>query len=503
MNNMANSCALPIRTHTHSTQSVYSTPIKNTRLEVISYPEIRKLPSMSGLFGTPHSQTTPQSIFISSAVDLRAGSIDAVLLLEGTKVEGEYRGKGNWFPGTVTRAYEGETLLGSRGSAMYDLLYDDGMEERGVEAWYVRLREATVKGDKVTAAAAGGKSDSGPSASAADHQHEQGQGSASALAPAGQKFIGPTSRAPAPTSVAAAASVECTEGRDRDQLKGEKGSSTIDAAAAATGDRASREVTEKRSAGDIKGIAAVAVQKALVFSRHSDTISKGVTEQEGVGVVVPVSMLFDVSDEVLDTTRAISQDLAKRAKKPPSTSAPFPQKVVPCTADVVSPAQVKADSDSQTGKAQAQVVSVAEKQSSSAAWVTKDTFASPSIVREMEEEKGKEKGKEIASEQAALSHRTHNGSTAIVPDEPSRQQAGAAHTAKEPTPREVVVVQSSQHAALDGLQEGSVVEGNYAEGGEWFRGKITKTRADGSFDILYDDGDVEQSVRPALLRRAS
>jgi hypothetical protein len=54
---------------------------------------------------------------------------------------------------------------------------------------------------------------------------------------------------------------------------------------------------------------------------------------------------------------------------------------------------------------------------------------------------------------------------------------------------------------------GDVVEGNYRNGGEWFRGKISKVRpppskrrAQWSWDIEYDDGDAETRVFADRLR---
>lgn len=52
----------------------------------------------------------------------------------------------------------------------------------------------------------------------------------------------------------------------------------------------------------------------------------------------------------------------------------------------------------------------------------------------------------------------------------------------------------------DEIKEGSLIEGNYAQIGEWFTGKITKKRSDGTYDILYDDGDVELGVKQHLVR---
>ena len=55
-------------------------------------------------------------------------------------------------------------------------------------------------------------------------------------------------------------------------------------------------------------------------------------------------------------------------------------------------------------------------------------------------------------------------------------------------------------AVFDEMEVGSRVEGNYADIGEWFTGRISKKWRDGSYDIQYDDGDREVGVRPPLVR---
>jgi hypothetical protein len=55
-------------------------------------------------------------------------------------------------------------------------------------------------------------------------------------------------------------------------------------------------------------------------------------------------------------------------------------------------------------------------------------------------------------------------------------------------------------AVFDDMEVGSRVEGNYADIGEWFTGRISKKWRDGSYDIQYDDGDREVGVRPPLVR---
>lgn len=61
-------------------------------------------------------------------------------------------------------------------------------------------------------------------------------------------------------------------------------------------------------------------------------------------------------------------------------------------------------------------------------------------------------------------------------------------------------VAAAGDAVFDDMEVGSRVEGNYADIGEWFTGRISKKWRDGSYDIQYDDGDREVGVRPPLVR---
>ena len=48
--------------------------------------------------------------------------------------------------------------------------------------------------------------------------------------------------------------------------------------------------------------------------------------------------------------------------------------------------------------------------------------------------------------------------------------------------------------------KGQEVQANYSGEGEWFRGKIAQVNSDGTYDILYDDGESEQGVTEANIR---
>merc|ERR1712100_823697 len=50
------------------------------------------------------------------------------------------------------------------------------------------------------------------------------------------------------------------------------------------------------------------------------------------------------------------------------------------------------------------------------------------------------------------------------------------------------------------LKKGMKVEARFGGRSRWFKGKITKENSDGTFDILYNDGDRERKVKKDLIR---
>ena len=51
------------------------------------------------------------------------------------------------------------------------------------------------------------------------------------------------------------------------------------------------------------------------------------------------------------------------------------------------------------------------------------------------------------------------------------------------------------------IEEDSRVEANFRAMGSWYAGTVTCTRADGTYDVLYDDGDFEPRVGLARIRQ--
>ena len=61
-------------------------------------------------------------------------------------------------------------------------------------------------------------------------------------------------------------------------------------------------------------------------------------------------------------------------------------------------------------------------------------------------------------------------------------------------------VRKSETLSAVCIDQGSKVEANYRGRGEWFPGEVTRDRGDGTFDIMYDDGDSEICVEERMIR---
>ena len=75
--------------------------------------------------------------------------------------------------------------------------------------------------------------------------------------------------------------------------------------------------------------------------------------------------------------------------------------------------------------------------------------------------------------------------------------ARAAPAAPTPTsPVSVVPTEAdNQPASSGGVEVGTAVTVNYRKSGNWYPGKIAVARANGTYDIAYDDGDSERAVK--------
>jgi hypothetical protein len=61
----------------------------------------------------------------------------------------------------------------------------------------------------------------------------------------------------------------------------------------------------------------------------------------------------------------------------------------------------------------------------------------------------------------------------------------------------MAMLQRSSHV----LEVGAVIQALFqGKGDTWYRGRISKVNKDGTFDVVYSDGDKEYSVEPEHIR---
>ena len=51
------------------------------------------------------------------------------------------------------------------------------------------------------------------------------------------------------------------------------------------------------------------------------------------------------------------------------------------------------------------------------------------------------------------------------------------------------------------MEVGDKIEARFGGRSRWFKGKISRKNRDGSYDVLYNDGDRERGVKSDLIRR--
>ena len=121
----------------------HSTPIRNTTLEVITYSETNSKGKLS--FDESPKKTKQAQTPGGGGVNGALGAPSKALFTPqgghpvGTKVDGDYRGKGSWFPGKIAGSYSDDPGGGGEG-VLYDVQYDDGELETGVISRRVRVR---------------------------------------------------------------------------------------------------------------------------------------------------------------------------------------------------------------------------------------------------------------------------------------------------------------------------------------------------------------------------
>jgi hypothetical protein len=529
--------------------------VKNTTLEVIHYTEITKVNQHSNLSDTstavqhpPKDKEKEMPVAVEdSTIDVkRRISSDLIPVPEGSTVEGNYRGKGVWFPGTVMRAFEGLGVEGGRGNALYDIQYDDGEVERGMEAWYVRVKTpAAVDSARALATAplalhtlpVSQASTAAPAAAVGPQRAVQ-----SNLTPVSDSAVkgdnaAVLAKATASNHTDHATSVPASSGTEKKAI-----------AAAAT--------TATNTAPRVADDASVTASKAVANTAVTATVTANAAG--AAGSVTNTVAATSSSQQSATTTAALAPggagfaqnkvcDKAEPTRATPAVAAPSAATVtVPGASAVIAPAAATVKAPSQTANGATAATANAVRGTSQAAVPASSASASlwakttPSPWSQKSEEvegvKAPARPLSAAPTRALVIDTTHRRSSDPDPfddssesvdkslkkelgldsqaqgfsAQPVREQEGAHKqpiVQKDLAVKEVikgvrgeVVPPLKLSAVMDEIKEGSLVEGNYAQIGEWFTGKITKKRSDGTYDILYDDGDVELGVRPPLVR---
>jgi hypothetical protein len=106
--------------------------------------------------GTPSAKSAllsdvgspPSSRPSSSSTAGSSGSSTSGTMSKGDRVLAKYRGRGKWFPGVIS------AVLGSGPDALYDVQYDDGDKDSGLEAQHVRREDVVAAAAAASSASA-------------------------------------------------------------------------------------------------------------------------------------------------------------------------------------------------------------------------------------------------------------------------------------------------------------------------------------------------------------
>jgi hypothetical protein len=547
----------------YSAQSNYSTPVKNTTLEVIHYTEITKVNQPSNQSDAPTTvqhppkdkdkdKEKPVAVEDNSIVVKRRASSDLIPVPEGSRVEGNYRGKGVWFPGTVMRAFEGLGVQGGRGNALYDIQYDDGEVETGMEAWYVRVKTPSAV-DPVRAVITAPlpmhtQPVSQPSTAAPAAVDPQRAVQSNLAAASDSAVKGDNAavllKATAPKHADTATTVPASSGTEKKAIAAATSAATTTAATSAT-NTAPRvaddtSVTASKSIANTAGTATVTGNAAAVANTAANSVNATSSGQPtATSTAAPaLGRVGDAQNKTADKAEPTRATAAVTAPSAATVTAPTAAVIAPSAAAVKMHSQttngtVAAAANTISGTSQPAVLA---SSASASSWAK--TTPSPWTQKPEEGEGVKAPARPLsaAPSRALVIDTGHRRSSDPDPfddssesvdkslkkglgldpkaqgfsAQPMREQEGAfkqPEVQKDSSVKEVirgvrgeVVPPLKLSAVMDEIKEGSLVEGNYAQIGEWFTGKITKKRSDGSYDILYDDGDVELGVRPPLVR---
>jgi hypothetical protein len=116
-------------------------------------------------------------------------------------------------------------------------------------------------------------------------------------------------------------------------------------------------------------------------------------------------------------------------------------------------------------------------------------------------------GKSAAAAAAAASHAEAEGAAiAAAADEAINAANAAADEIAAEAAASAAAAAMAAAATLGGggatIELGTEVEARYKGKSKWYKGVVEAVNADGSFAVLYDDGDVEPNVSPDLVCKA-
>jgi hypothetical protein len=581
-----------------------STPLRVTKLEVINCTDAHRSQNVSNLFDSPVESRSPGSSLAgpssSSAGSRRPSSkpedsgmqtdSEGLVVLK-SQLEGNRSGLGGWSPATVIHVNAVRTAQGVVKSSTYDIQYDDGAVEKGVDIRLLRARSslaststlsgthcsvleglpsthdtgiaivntpgkkgaaeegrAVVRGngnDGMRSVVAGGGASSVPSAAAASSaapsaaavtgeinvDNAAKDGPAKLAAPLNRPTLSKSPSSSSSASSSAARAVSYSHSSSRQVAKSNRavgGDADIDAGSAA-GTMDKRAGTRQAEANKIIRQSYPSLEDPQYDSDREFTRSSFkaplTAAERGPGVSrAVVKRSLQGREQLKDFFRDSTPDPLKEGGKKLSTEIvkePLEQVQVQVQVPVMRTADTHTHTDTDGGAAPSQGIQASEEQSS------KVNTAEQAIKQQQQQQLpsslplsslpsqssiGRAEGSPVTKQvpralDGADMLQTRDNKTGEVgkthEQAPIVNQAGqsAPDLVREMTASETVSpVAAAGDALFDDMEVGSRVEGNYADIGEWFTGRISKKWRDGSYDIQYDDGDREVGVRPPLVR---
>lgn len=498
------------------------------------------------------------------------------LIVLKSQLEGNRSGLGGWSPATVIRVNAVRTAQGVVKSSTYDIHYDDGAVEKGVDIRFLRARGSlaststlsgthcsVLEGAEEGKAVAGGDGNGGvryivagggvssvPSAAAASSAATSTAPSAAATVAAvtaaavtgdvnvdnaakdgpaklAASLNRPTlSKSPSSSSSSAARAVSYSHSSSRQVARSNRavgGGADADAGSAA-GTTDKRAGTRQAEASKIIRQSYPSLEDPQYdsdrdFTRSSFKAPLTAAERGPGASRAVVKRSLQGREQLKDFFRDSTSDPSKEGGKKLSTEivkGPLQEQVqVP----VMRTADTHTHSDTDAGAAPSQGIQASEEQSSkikTSEQAIKQQQQLPSSLPLSSLPSQSTIGRAGGSPVTMQVTRAQDGADMLQTRDNKTGEIGKTHEqapivnhagqsasdlVRKMTDIETVSpVAAAGDAVFDDMEVGSRVEGNYADIGEWFTGRISKKWRDGSYDIQYDDGDREVGVRPPLVR---